>query len=246
VQSENVDFFNEARVAGILLAPMQDSTSQIRRLTDRGHPVVLVNYDPPENDLCRVVVDNEQVGFIAAQHLIDQGCTRIALLGSDSPLQPVGLRRQGVRRAVAGAAGAVQFEEIPTEDLNAGSGQEAGRLLGRRGPNTRPDGVVAVTDTLAVGLIDELTNQGFVIPRDMAVMGCDHNAAAQDCQVPVTTVSMRGFSMGASAMKLLLEELTAEKSNHAHQRVVLEPELIVRGSTVGVITAKADVAEQRI
>jgi LacI family transcriptional regulator len=235
VQSANVDFFNEARVAGLLLAPMQDSGGQARRLTDRGRPVVLINYDPRENDSCRVIIDNEQVGYIAARHLIDQGCTKIALVGSNSELQPVSLRRSGAHRAIAESGSLVRFEEISTVGLTVPAGETVARALARRGPETRPDGVMAVTDTLAVGIIDELSDLGFVIPRDLAVMGCDHNAAAQDCRVPVTTVSMRGYEMGANAMRLLLAEIAQKDETHVHQRVVLEPQLIIRGSTVGFV-----------
>ena len=48
-QDADLDFFDESRVAGILLAPMQDSRAGIERVRRHGRPVVVLNYesDPP-------------------------------------------------------------------------------------------------------------------------------------------------------------------------------------------------------
>ncbi|MCR2824379.1 LacI family DNA-binding transcriptional regulator [Microbacterium sp. zg.Y909] len=233
LQAANVDFFDEARVAGLLLAPMRDSSEQIQKLRKRGCPVVLVNYDPGPGDDCCVVVDNEQVGYIAGRHLIDEGCERLLFVGGVDPsLQPVALRREGLRRAVRETQGVVRFEEMRVADLTESSGAAAAERIAARGPDTRPDGVVAVTDTLAAGFIAEMERRGIDVPGEMAVMGCDHNSTAAVTSVTLTTVSMHGESLGAAAMSLLLEEI-GDSDGHLHQRVIVEPHLIRRGSTAG-------------
>jgi LacI family transcriptional regulator len=236
LQGANVDFFNEARVAGLLLAPMQDSSAQMRKLVSRGRPVVLVNYDPGDNVACCVIVDNEQVGYLAASHLISLGCRRLLFVCGDEAIQPVSLRRAGLRRAVAAADG-VRFEEVHTPDLTEVSGAALARRIADRGPETRPDGIVAVTDTLAAGFINEAQRLGLSIPGDIAVMGCDDNRTAESTPLALSTVAMQGVDLGRAAMRLLTEELAAARDPHAHphvhQRVVLEPRLIPRASTQG-------------
>lgn len=232
LQGANVDFFNEARVAGLLLAPSQDSSTQMHKLTRRGRPVVLVNYDPGTSDVCCVIVDNEQVGYLAARHLIEQGCRRLLFVCGDEALQPVSLRRAGLRRAVAEAEG-VRFEEVHTPDLTEASGAALAHRIADRGPETRPDGIVGVTDTLAAGFINAAEELGISVPGDIAVMGCDDNTAAQATSVGLTTVAMRGVGLGEAAMHLLIEEMGSAQHPHLHQRVVLEPTLIPRSSTRG-------------
>jgi LacI family transcriptional regulator len=234
VQSANVDTFNEARVAGLLLAPMQDSAEQMARLTARGRPVVLMNYDPGTSAACRVVVDNEQVGYLAATHLAAQGCRRIAYVFARPGAQPVALRRQGVRRAIAELTARgddVLYEEILADELTAPDGAAVAKALADRGPGTRPDGIIAVTDQLAVGLIEELSEQGVDVPGEVAVMGCDDNRSAPDARLTVTTVRMRAYEMGVESMRLLLEEMAQPRDEHVHQRVVLTPQLVPRMST---------------
>ena len=233
LQAANVDFFDEARVAGLLLAPMRDSSEQIQKLRKRGSPVVLVNYDPGPGDDCCVVVDNEQVGYLAGRHLIDEGCDRLLFVGGADPsLQPVALRREGLRRAVRETQGAVRFEELRVADLTEASGAVAAGRIAARGPDTRPNGVVAVTDTLAAGFIAQMTSLGVDVPGEMAVMGCDDNSTAAVTSVTLTTVAMHGQRMGAAAMSLLLEEI-GDPDGHLHQRVVVEPHLVRRLSTTG-------------
>lgn len=231
VQSDNVDTFVEARVSGLLLAPMQDSAEQLERFTSRGRPAVLMNYDPGTDDVCRAVVDNERVGELAAAHLIDQGCRRLAYVFARPEAQPVALRRRGIHAAVAAAGGTVQLEEILADDLTAADGARVAADLAARQPGARPDGIIAVTDLLAVGLIEELSEQGVDVPGDVAVMGCDDNRSAPRSRMTVSTVAMRAYDMGVAAMRLLLEELTTPEDEHLHRAAVLEPQLVARQSS---------------
>ncbi|WP_345763498.1 LacI family DNA-binding transcriptional regulator [Diaminobutyricibacter sp. McL0608] len=231
LQNKNLEFFEGARVDGILLTPMQDSRASIERVRRHGRPVVVMNYTSDEKDICTVLVDNEQVGYLAARHQIETGRTRIAFVGGHDDLQPVHLRRHGVRRAVAEERG-VTLEEISTTDLNRESGNRIAKHLAARAVSNRPDAVIAVTDLLAAGMIDELSGQRISVPWDVAVMGCDDNAAALGGSIPLSTVGLRGYDMGLESTKLLIEEIRTGNS-HRHRTVTLPPVLIARESTLG-------------
>jgi LacI family transcriptional regulator len=232
LQGANVDSFNEARVAGLLLAPMQDSAAQVKQFTSRGRPVVLVNYDSGTDDVCCVVVDNEQVGYLAARHLLDVGCTRIAFLGGNNPHQPIQLRSKGIRRAMKEARGRLRFEEVPSNDLTSDSAVRFATAIAARGPDTRPDGVITATDTLGAGLIEGLSDSNIRVPEDVSVIGLDDNKLAPSSSVPLSTMRMRGYEMGEASMRLLTDEMVHERHSHVHQRIVLEPELVPRASTM--------------
>ncbi|PVW03294.1 LacI family transcriptional regulator [Microbacterium sp. Gd 4-13] len=232
-QDASLSFFDGSRVAGILLAPMQDSRASIDRVRRHGRPVVVLNYDDGDDDTCRVLVDNELVGYLAAQHLISLGRTRLAFIGGRDNLQPVHLRRAGARRAVEEAGGRVTLEEIPTETLDPPSGAEVGRAIIGRPPADRPDGVIAVTDLLGMAIIQVFNGAGVAVPSDIAVMGCDHNSAAWGGTISLTSVQMRGLEMGREGLRLLIDEISTSRDEHVHQTVMLEPAIVARESTVG-------------
>jgi len=229
-QGQFVQFFDEARVAGLLLAPMEDSSEHVGRMASHGRPVVLMNYDGPE-DACRVVVDNEQVGYLAARHLIERGCRRITVFGGGDEFQPVQFRRRGIRRAIEEAGNAIEVDAVSTDGLTPAAGEAAVAPIAAAAPGERPDGLLCLTDAIAIGAIRGLRTAGVDVPGDMLVMGCDHNTQSWDGDVTLTTIAMRGLEIGETAMGLLLEELTTPPSEHVHRRVELEPRIEVRAST---------------
>jgi LacI family transcriptional regulator len=106
-------------------------------------------------------------------------------------------------------------------------------VLAGRPAESRPDGVIGVSDLLAMSMISEFRSLGLVLPKDIAVMGCDHNSAAWGGAVPLTSVTMEGAAMGAEGMRLLLREMAEPPDAHTHLTVMLEPRLLVRESTIG-------------
>ncbi|CAH0143805.1 LacI family DNA-binding transcriptional regulator [Microbacterium sp. Bi128] len=231
-QRADLDFFDEARVSGILLAPMEDASGDVARIRSHGRPTVVLNYDSGKGDCCQVLVDNEQVGYLAARHLIDIGRTRLAFVGGRDYLQPVALRRRGVRRAVAEEGGRVSLQEVPTENLDPPGGLRAGEELAEEVRAGRLDGVIAVTDLLGMAIIQVFNAQSIEVPHDVAVMGCDHNSAAWGGMIPLTSVQMQGLDMGREAVRLLMAEIE-DGPAHEHVTTLLQPELVIRESTVG-------------
>ncbi|MCM3501211.1 LacI family transcriptional regulator [Microbacterium sp. P26] len=232
-QRADLDFFDGARVGGILLAPMEDAGEDVARIRTHGRPTVVLNFDTGRNDCCQVLVDNEEVGYLAARHLIDSGRTRLAFVGGRDYLQPVALRRRGVRRAVAEEGGRVSLQEVPTENLDPPGGLRAAEGLVKDVRRGSLDGVIAVTDLLAMAIIQVFGAEGVEVPGDVAVMGCDHNSAAWGGMIPLTSVQMQGLDMGREGLRLLLAEIDEDPAEHRHVTTMLRPELVVRESTVG-------------
>ncbi|GAA1980727.1 LacI family DNA-binding transcriptional regulator [Microbacterium pumilum] len=230
---------NDERVAGLLVAPMADHGEGIERSRRLGCPVVELNYDG-EVPSCRVLVDNEAVGYLAARHLIDLGRTHLAFVIARVDYQPVVLRRAGVLRAVAESDGAVTLTELFAEGLKPREGARIGQDLVALPAGQRPDAVLAVTDVLAMAIVNQLASSGIRIPDDIAVMGCDHNSAAWGGAVPLTSVEMRGEEIGAAGVGLLVAELTEPADTHSHTTIILEPRLRIRESTAGRSPANAD------
>lgn len=234
LQEDYLDLFDEARVAGVLLAPMEDSSAGIQRMRAHGRQIVLLNYAPAQNDCCAVVVDNEKVGYLAARHLIELGRTRLAFVAGHDSYQPVHDRRLGVKRAVAEANGSVTIEEIDTSGLGHEDGRQVATELLDRSEAPVPDGVIAVTDAIGNGMIETLESSARLrVPADIAVIGCENNRSAMSGPVPLSTVQAPGREMGQEATDLLLEEMSAQPGEHEHRIIVLQPSLVVRASTVG-------------
>ncbi|MCJ1701357.1 LacI family transcriptional regulator [Rathayibacter festucae] len=230
-QGTYLDLFTEEQVAGILLAPLPGTAPDVVAERRGGRRVVLLN-DAAVDGACTVSADDEHGGYLAARHLIDLGRRRLAFAGDPSIANPVRERLRGVERAIAETNGAVSLELDPTAEVQVEDGRRFGHLIAARAPEDRPDGIVAAADLLALGIVQSILSESDIrLPVDLAITGYDDNRSAWDSLVPITTLAQPGEAMGAAAIRLLLDELL-HGPEHEHRHEVLEPTLIVRGSTV--------------
>lgn len=126
--------------------------------------------------------------------------------------------------------------ELPTERLDVAAGRDAGaRLLGLA---DRPTAVFCANDLLALGVLQAMYAAGVTVPDDLAIVGYDDIEFAAAAAVPLTSVRQPAVTMGALAADLLLEETEQGEGDgkgkraHEHRRVVLQPELVVRRSSL--------------
>ncbi len=224
-----LELFDESRFAGVIVAPLEATHDEVGHRHRAGFPIVRVNLADPRGEGCAVVVDEEHSGYLAARHLLDLGRRRLVFAGGFPSLSAVRSRLHGAERAAAEVAGA-GFAAIGATGLRVPAGLALGRELAALAPHERPDGVVAVSDAFAAGLIQSLLSAGIRVPDEVAVVGHDDNTFATEHVLPISTVSQPGVEMGRVAADLLLEELAGD--GHAHRTVVLESRLIVRSSSV--------------
>ena len=229
-QDAYLDLFDEARVSGMLLAPLDAPLDGATKVRSHGRPVVLVNWPGEPGQSCGVVVDEELGGYLATRHLLETGRRRLLFIGGPLVLHAVEQRYAGARRAVEEWGAGAVLDLLETTRLTVPAGLEVGHAIVEMSPSDRPDGIFASADALAAGCVQALIYGGIAVPDDIAVIGYDNNHFASDSVVPISTVGQPGPEMGRIAAELLLEE-TDPAAFHDHRTIVLEPSLIVRTST---------------
>ncbi|MEI5676477.1 MULTISPECIES: LacI family DNA-binding transcriptional regulator [unclassified Nocardioides] len=223
--------FDEERVAGILLTPLARRDEQAWRSAGWRGELVILNTEA-EPDRCSVVPDDELGGYLAARHLIEVGRRNLVFAGGLFGLAPVANRLRGAERAVAETNGAVRMSTVVADGLRPHHGREIGRGLAELSPADRPDGVVAAADLLALGIVQSLAGDPTLrIPDDLSVVGYDNNQASWESEIPLTTIAQPGHAIGQTAARLLIDEIR-HPATHLHQHVRIDPQLIVRGSSV--------------
>ena len=122
----------EQRVRGILITPVHGRAPELRRIRDRGTPVVLLDR-PGSAGQCSVAVDDRRGGEIAVSHLLELGHRSIALVNGPLAIRQCADRRRGALRAVerAGLDPAAVLTEVTVPAMNARAGVVAAdELLG--------------------------------------------------------------------------------------------------------------------
>lgn len=223
-----IDLFDEQRVRGLLIVPQQGVTPRLARLRAHGTPAVLFDSNVDSDQVCSVGLDGVAGSYMAVRHLIDTGRRRLVVAGG--PLSQISDRVSGASRA-ARETPEVTLSIMETSDLTVDEGRKvAERILALR-KEDRPDAVFAGNDLLAIGLLQTLVlDRRLSVPGDIAIVGYDDIDFAASTVVPLTTIRQPRESLARAALELLEEEISG-KEDHQHGRHLLQPQLIIRGSS---------------
>lgn len=219
------DPLRSARLDGVIAHCEDGLVPEHRKhIVDRGLPLVVVD-NTRELEAPVVSIDEEHGAEAAARHLADLGHRRVAVVvigDDDDTCDGIALRRlDGYRRGFAGDPAAV------IDVVMAGHTRASGLAAGRRilAAADRPTAILAMSDELAIGVIDAAHDLGLAVPADVSVVGFDDAPTAAASRPPLTTVHQDHREKGRTAVRLLLGELGERRS------VVLPTRLVVREST---------------
>jgi LacI family transcriptional regulator len=231
-EAEYLSLFTEQRVRGVLVTPADTTGGNLEALRSQEIPYVLVDRVAPGDEACSVSVDDVAGGRLAGRHLVAAGHRSIAYVGGPSELPQVRDRRSGALEAIAeaGLDGSKVLREVDAVRLDVAAGRDAGaRLLGLA---PRPTAVFCANDLLALGVLQALFAAGVRVPEDIALVGYDDIEFAAAAAVPLTSVRQPAVALGRLAGELLIAETGPDAALHRHQQTVLQPELVVRQSSL--------------
>jgi LacI family transcriptional regulator len=231
-QETYIDVLLAKRVDGFILAssgliPSVDGHDAVERILEAGVPCVVVDRDLGETPVDQVLVDNEQGGYLAGQHLIGLGHRRIACLVGPHDLTPSAGRITGFRRALAEAGLDVAARHLVRGNGRPDGGAAAAHTLLADGLDVTA--VFAFNDQMATGAIGAFQRAGFRVPDDISVIGFDDIPHATSTYPALTTVAQPIAELAAVGVRLLLDRIARREA--PWQRVLLETRLEVREST---------------
>lgn len=237
-----VEALRAKRVDGLLIAPMDGEVHQIAahqllyQAMQGVTPTVLMERTLPGEITDSVCVDNHAAGREAAQHLLGLGHRSIAFLSAPHrDTTAVQARQNGYREAM-------QFAGLPTvfwtADTPLGDPVEEGRAaigaLATHGGSRNITGLVAATDTLAVGALKAFYEAEQQVPNRIAVVSFG-GAATHDLFPALTILSLPLQEVGRQAAILLMRRIEGDLS--PAKQIQLPPQLRV-GATCGAAAIK--------
>lgn len=219
----------KGRVDGFILAPAHEQDRAPLELAQAGVPAVLLDREVTGGEpFDVVVVDNVGGAAAAAQHLASLGHSAVAMINGPTDTTPGRERRQGFVSALESAG----VELAPECDLTGDFRENSGRnltlqLLALPKP---PTAIFVANNLMTVGALEALRDMRIHVPRDVSIVGFDDLALGSLLQPPLTCVSRPDIEQGALAMRLLLSRIV-DRRDDPPRRIVLDTQLVVRGST---------------
>jgi len=228
LESSEVDRLMARQVDGLILASAQppDSTEMFERIEARNVPYVLIDRRFPNRAASYIGADDEAIGLVATQHLIDRGCKRIAHIAGPPTTPGVG-RLKGYRDTLADAGIKVP-ESYVVHATDDATGYQAARQLLSLTP--RPDAIFGYNDPTAAGALRAILEAGIEIPGQIKVIGAGNVHYSDLLRVPLSTVDQSSTGIGKQAADTLVKSIGA-KRRKPPMTILIEPKLIEREST---------------
>jgi LacI family transcriptional regulator len=210
------------QVEGLVLAPAAHDHGYLFPELAMGTRVVFLDRPPVGLEVDAVLLDDAGGARAGVEHLLAQGHRRVGVVGDPPGVYTIAERVRGYRDALE-AWGVEVDEALLRLDAHDVAKAEAStrELLELPDP---PTALFTTNNRASVGAVRALGASG----ARVALVGFDDFELADTLAVPVTVVRHEPADMGRRAAELLFARLTGDE--RPPQRIVLDTELVVRGS----------------
>ncbi|WP_161890444.1 LacI family DNA-binding transcriptional regulator [Pontibacter russatus] len=231
---QTIDALLSARVDGIIASIGKNTEvfDHYKKIQQEGIPLVLFDRTTDLLEVSQVMIDDYLGAYQVVEHLVQQGCRRIAHFTSPRKVSIFKERLRGYADALKDNGIAYDEELVVKSNLQLEDGRESmQQLLQLR---HRPDAVFSASDYGAMGAMQVLKENKIKIPEEVALAGFSNEPFTCFTDPALTTVDQFSLTMGKRTAQLFFEHLKADDRKPLPQKIVLKPELIVRESSLRI------------
>jgi LacI family transcriptional regulator len=180
-------------------------------------------------DVSQVIIDDHLGAYKMVEHLIQQGCKRIAHFTSPKKVSIYRERLRGYMDALRDYK--IPFDEalVVESNLQLEDGRNSMEKLLKL--KKRPDAVFSASDYGAMGAMQVLKENKIKIPQEVALAGFSNEPFTSFTDPPLTTVDQLSITMGKFTAELFFEQLKSDEMP-IRQKTVLTPKIIIRESSL--------------
>ncbi|MEF3077653.1 LacI family DNA-binding transcriptional regulator [Winogradskyella poriferorum] len=234
LETGNINSLLNAQVDGILMSisNAKSKSNVFHNIAQKKVPLIFFDRKKEIPGVSSVTIDDFNGAYQATKHLIEQGCKRIAHLSNNRSLEIFKNRYLGYKQAIIDHG--LEFDEdlvIETFSKVSEGRKTVKKLLKMKNP---PDAIFSSSDFSALGAIQEIKDQGLSIPEDISVVGFSNEPFTKFMELSITSVDQSPIEMGRIAAKVFLKEVDSKTLNKESEKIVLQPELIIRDSSLKV------------
>ncbi|NLO84135.1 MAG: LacI family transcriptional regulator [Clostridiales bacterium] len=190
-------------------------------------PLVVVDSHFQNLNVNTVVIDNHRAAYIATNHLIQSGHTRIGCIGSSIPFHNMRDRYAGYQSALRDAGLSIDPTDMfYVEPTTEGALRDMKQILAER-TTTLPTAFFSANDIMAVSAARAMISVGMHLPQDASIIGMDDVPLCQIINPPLSTIRVPKAAIGATAVHRLI-------------KMIEQPDGIYIKSFVGVSLVERD------
>jgi LacI family transcriptional regulator len=217
----------EYNVDGVIITGSEKSTSSssIEELQNYNIPYVSIDREQGDDDY-RVYVGNLEGSYIATEHIINNGHTKIAFIGGKGMHGSRNLRLEGYLNALTEYGIEPDSSLIQIGNYHMDTGYQYTKLLIENGSEF--SAVVCGNDLISFGALNAIKESGLRCPEDISIIGYDDIYLTEMTDPKLTTIKQPSEEIGNYAMEVLLKLM---KNDQVEEKVkCFVPHLVERDS----------------
>lgn len=216
-------------VDGLIIAsPNILLSGVIKRMEEKRSPYILLDRQRNPRQEGNIAIDDFKGGYMATEHLIKLGHTRIGIIISDTSFYNVHARYEGYLACMKDYKLTVKDTWIVSGDQTMNGGYVATQKLLQENLSA----IFATNDLMAMGTYRAALEKNLHIPTDLSVIGFDDIELSEYMTPPLTTIRQPIYGIGEIAAELLLKNL--QNPTEKLENRLLDISLINRSSTKSI------------
>lgn len=228
-KTEKLDkLFAEKQLDGAFIMGLKITDEYYKQLNEIKMPCVLMDVSMKNPMVSCIGVDNIRGAFLATEYLINSGHKKIAFINGSKEAFVSYERLDGYYLALNRHGIPVDNSLVVYGGFSDKGAEEAvEKLMSEHNDITA---IFCASDMMAIGAINKLNEMAISVPEEVSVVGFDDIFVASFMTPKLTTIKQDKNKIGETAVSLLLNSINGQKID----RVLIEPELIVRESVMNI------------
>ena len=231
-ECENIDTLLFTQVDGIIVSMANETVDlqHFEKVKQAGIP--LITFDRGENDLNvdYIGIDDYDSSHRIVDHLVEQGCKRIAHIGGFKHTRIYNNRIRGYIDALEKHNLPLEKELLLESNLSTEDGRNKMQEL--LALDNKPDAVYIAGDYAALGALQVLNEKNIKIPDEIALVGFGDEPFANMVTPKMTSVNQHSYQIGKIAAEKFLEYTKQNQIQQTLQKHILKAKLIIRESSL--------------
>jgi LacI family transcriptional regulator len=226
------------RVDGIMMSLSANTinTDHIEKLKEKEIPLVFFDRIAESIHVPKVRTNDYESGKTATEHLIENGCTKIAFLGISPHLSIINKRMNGYLDTLKKYK--IEYESKLISFCDSDERKNSSTLMKLLKGKNRPDGIFASIEHLALTTYDVCNQLNIRIPEDIKIVCFSNLKTACLLNPSLTTITQPAFEIGKEAASILFKIIEKKGHHFLTEKTILNSILIKRYSTEGNLAGR--------
>ncbi len=226
-------------VDGIIIVPCSEKPDLLE-LISKSVPVILIDRYFKHSFLPYVSTNNFKGAYDVTQILLNAGHRNISCIRGPEKAVTTQERVRGCKQAIADFGKPCRLR-VFGDEFSVQNGYTETKVAMLKEPT--PTAIFALSNTILLGAVKALNEQGIRVPEDISLVSFDDNIYLDYLNPPVTRIAQPTENMGVAAIKLLVTCI--KEGKQLSSKIFMAPTIVSRDS-VKILNARIDIADQEI